>query len=89
MAGLPRTRACPCCSARRAADIAAHLVDRLLPEAPYRQFVLTFPRPLLFLLSIDRAFMTRMLGAYLATLFAWQRWRGRKAGIADGHSGAG
>lgn len=82
------SRWCCACAARRAADIAAHLVDRVLPEAPYRQFVLTFPRPLLFLLSVDRAFMTRMLGAYLKTLFAWQRWRGRKAGIQDGQTGA-
>ena len=28
---------CPSCTARRMADTAAHLVDRVLPQAPYRQ----------------------------------------------------
>jgi hypothetical protein len=81
-------RICPSCTARRAADLAADLVDRVLPEARYRQFVLTFPRQILFLLSIDRDFMTRMLKAYLQSLLAWQRWRGRRLGIADGQTGA-
>jgi len=36
-------RLCPSCWARRAGDTAAHLVYRVLPEAPYRQWVLTFP----------------------------------------------
>ena len=28
---------CPSCRGRRMADAAAHLVDRVLPRAPYRQ----------------------------------------------------
>ena len=35
---------CPSCAARRMADTAAHLVDRLLPEARYRQWVFTVPK---------------------------------------------
>ena len=81
-------RLCGSCSARRAADTAAHLVDRVFPEAPYRHWVLTFPREVGFLLSVDRAFMTKMLGAYLRTLFAWQRRRGRQLGVQDGQIGA-
>lgn len=34
---------CPSCTARRAENTAAHLVDRVLPRAPYRQWVFTFP----------------------------------------------
>ncbi|MFH1529958.1 MAG: transposase [Pseudomonadota bacterium] len=81
-------RLCPSCWARKAADVAAHLVDRLLPEAPYRQWVLTFPWELRFLLAMDRAFLTEMLRVFLRTLFAWQRLRGRQAGIRDGRPGA-
>jgi hypothetical protein len=81
-------RLCPSCQARRAADTAAHLVDRLLPEAAYRQYVLTFPREVHFLLSVDPPFMTRMLGAYLQFLFAWQRRRGEGLGIEGGHTAA-
>ena len=34
---------CPSCGARRMADTAAHLVDRVFPEAPVRQYVLLLP----------------------------------------------
>ena len=37
---------CGSCAARRMAETAAHLVDSVLPEAPYRQYVLTVPVPL-------------------------------------------
>jgi hypothetical protein len=81
-------RICPSCWARRAADIAADLVDRLLPQAPYRQFVLTFPWPLRFPLAFDATLLTRMMRAYLNTLFAWMRRRGRELGIRGGRTGA-
>ena len=81
-------RLCPSCWARKAADVAAHLVDRLLPEAPYRQWVLTFPWELRFLLAMDRTFLTEMLRVFQRTLFAWQRLRGRRVDIRDGRPGA-
>ena len=34
---------CPSCGGRRMADTAAHLVDRVLPAVPVRQWVLTLP----------------------------------------------
>ena len=37
---------CPSCGGRRMADTAAHLVDRVLPEVPMRQWVLTLTYPL-------------------------------------------
>ena len=40
---------CPSCGARRMTESAALLVDAILPEAPVRQWVLTFPFPLRFL----------------------------------------
>jgi len=67
---------CLSCRARRAADIAAHLVDRVLPEAPYRQFVLTFPWAMRLPLAFDPSFLSRTMNAYLKTLLAWQRRRG-------------
>ena len=81
-------RLCPSCWARKAADTAAHLVDRVLPEAPYRQWVLTCPWKVRFLLAMDRKFLSEMLRVFLRTLFAWQRLRGRQAGILDGQPGA-
>ena len=79
---------CPSCLARRAGDTAAWLVDHLLPEADYRQWVLTFPWTMRFRLAADRRLLTALLRVFLQTLFAWQRRRGRRLGITDGHGGA-
>jgi hypothetical protein len=81
-------RLCPSCTGRRMADIAAALVDDRLPEAPYRQWVLTFPWALRFRLAVDRALFSKLLGVFLRTVFAWQRQRGRALGIRNGHTGA-
>ena len=34
---------CPSCGARRMAETAAHLTDKVFPKKPMRQWVLTFP----------------------------------------------
>ena len=34
---------CPSCAGRRMSGSAAHLVDRILPSVPTRQYVLAFP----------------------------------------------
>jgi hypothetical protein len=39
-------------------------------------------------LSIDRQLLSRILDGFLRTVFSWQRRRGRKLGIAGGHTGA-
>jgi len=52
---------CPSCGGRRMADTAAHLVDRVLPAAPVRQWVLSLPFALRYLLAYD----ARLLGAVL------------------------
>jgi len=52
---------CPSCGARRMVESAAHLVDHVFPEAPVRQFVLTFPFPLRFLLAAHPMVLTEVL----------------------------
>jgi hypothetical protein len=74
-------RVCPSCWARRTAETAADLVDRVLPVAPYRQWVLTFPWELRFLLAVEPDFLSEMLAAFLHTVFAWQRLQGRRLGL--------
>ena len=44
---------CPSCGARRMAESAAHLVDQVFPRKPLRQWVLSFPFQLRFLLARD------------------------------------
>jgi ribosomal protein S27E len=52
---------CPSCGARRMVESAAHLVDHVLPEAPVRQWVLTFPFPLRFLFANNPQALTAVL----------------------------
>jgi len=81
-------RVCPSCWARRTADTAAHLVDRVLPRATYRQWVLTFPWELRFHLAMDGKLLSELRTAFLRTVFAWQRRRGRELGLRGGEAGA-
>ena len=53
---------CPSCGARRMADSAALLVDEVLPHQPMRQWVLSVPFQLRFLLASQPAVMGRVLG---------------------------
>ena len=52
---------CPSCGARRMVESAAHLVDHVFPEAPVRQWVLTFPFLLRFLLAAQPAALSQVL----------------------------
>jgi hypothetical protein len=53
---------CPSCGARRMAECAALLVDEVLPERPLRQWVLSLPFALRFLLAREPGVLTHVLG---------------------------
>ena len=65
-------------------DEAAYLVDMVLPEARYRQWTLTFPWTMRYLMAKDYKLITAILNVAMRILFAYQRRVARKAG----HSGA-
>jgi len=79
---------CPSCNARRAHDASIHLVDNVLPHAPYRQWTLSFPMPLRFLLAKDARLFSRVLSLFVRTLFAFFRRRARALGIPKPLPGA-
>lgn len=70
------------------ADTAAHWADSVLPDVPIRQWVLSLPYRIRYLLAYDAALCTDVLGVFLHTLFDWQRRRARTQGIRAGQSGA-
>jgi len=74
---------CPSCTTRRMLDTAAHLVDRVLPVVPYRQWVLAFLRFLRLRLGYEKAFFVAARRLVLAAIFTWQRRAGRRHGIAE------
>jgi len=80
---------CPSCGGRRMADTAAHLVDRVLPEVPVRQWVLSLPFALRYRLAYDAPLVRDVLAIFVQSVFASLRRRARKQwAIASGHGGA-
>jgi hypothetical protein len=69
---------CPSCGGRRMADTAAHLVDRVLPVVPIRQWVLTLPYPLRYRCAYDTRLTSEVLRAFIRALFAELRRRARR-----------
>jgi len=60
---------CPSCAARHAAESAAWLVDRVLPQAPIRQWTLSPPFRLRLLLASDGELRRRVLDECQRTVF--------------------
>ena len=69
---------CPSCGGRRMADTAAHLVDRVLPQVPVRQWVLTLPFELRFRLAYDSRLTGEILSLFVRVVFTSLRRRARR-----------
>ena len=71
------------------ADTAAHLVDRVFPEVPIRQWVLSLPFTLRYRLAYDSRLVSEVLYIFVQVVFSSLRRRARKhAGIQKGQCGA-
>jgi ribosomal protein S27E len=80
---------CSSCGGRRMADTAAHLVDRVFPEVPIRQWVLSLPFALRYRLAYDSSLVRDVLHIFVQVVFASLRRRARRQrGIRGGKCGA-
>src|SRR6516225_7073402 len=66
---------CPSCGGRRMADTAAHLVDRVLPVAPVRQWVLSVPFALRYRMAYDSQLMSAILNVFVRAVLGHLRRR--------------
>ena len=66
---------------------AAHAVDAVLPPVPVRQWVLSLPHWLRYVLAWNHGLCRAVLAAYVRALLAFQRQRARRLGVRDGQSG--
>lgn len=80
--------ACPSCGARRMAEMAATLVDRVLPDVGLRQWVVTAPFELHGLLLADASFLQAFIGIVVTTIFSHLGAKGVTLGIDGGRTGA-
>jgi len=61
---------CSSCGGRRMVDTAAHLVERVIPRVPVRQWVLSLPYALRYQLAYDARLVTSVLAIFTKTVFA-------------------
>ncbi|MBI4609737.1 MAG: transposase [Candidatus Rokubacteria bacterium] len=78
---------CPSCGGRRMTERAAHLVDHVLPRVPVRQWVLTVPYRLRYLLAWDHGLSRAVLDVYARALLGFYSRSARQSGIRRGRTG--
>jgi hypothetical protein len=79
---------CPSCGGRRMADTAAHLIDRVLPRVPVRQWVLSLPFALRYRLAYDASLASAVLGSFVRAVFSSLLRRARRRGLEALQCGA-
>lgn len=60
------------------AQTAAHLVDQVIPRVPTRQWVLSLPRGIRYLLAYDSKLSSEVLRIFTATVRSWYRRRAKQ-----------
>ena len=79
---------CSSCCGRRMADTAAHLVDRVLPDVPIRQWVLSLPVAMRYRLAYDAKLTREVLHIFMQSLFFSLRRRAKQRyGIRNAECG--
>ena len=79
---------CPSCCGRRMANVAAHLVDRVLPDVPVRQYVLTLPYALRRLAAFKADVLKALARIFVEAVFARYRSRAGCDGIESPQCGS-
>ena len=68
---------CPSCGGRRMTERAAHLVDSVLPSVPIRQWVLSVPMRVRYLIAYNANLCSLMVEIFTREVFRWYRRRGK------------
>jgi hypothetical protein len=79
---------CPSCGGRRMAERAAHLVEHVFPPVAVRQWVLSLPHRVRYLLAWDHALCCAVVVVYLRAVLGFLRRRAGQAGVKAGQGGA-
>jgi hypothetical protein len=79
---------CPSCAGRRMANTAAHLVDRVLPSVPVRQWVLSLPFDLRGLAAFRADVLSALSRIFVESIFTRYRASARRAGLDGAECGA-
>ena len=69
---------CPSCGGRWMAYESAHLLDNVFPSVPMRQWVLTLPPPLRYLLAYDASLCSAVLGCFMRAVFGHLKHKAKR-----------
>lgn len=69
---------CPSCMARRMSETAVHLVDSVIPSIPTRQWVLSVPTPLRYLMAYDSEACQFVLRAFTSSVSSFLALKAKK-----------
>ena len=69
------------------ADTAAHLVDRVIPRVPVRQWVLSLPFALRYKLAYDSKLRTKVLAIFVRVVTGHYRREAKRRGLVDSRCG--
>lgn len=79
---------CPSCCAKRMNNEAAHLVDSVIPEVPVRQWVLSFPFKMRYMMARNQFLMNKALKIYIQEIYSFQRRKAKSLGLKKVHCGS-
>ncbi len=74
---------CPSCGGRRMNELAAFLVDEVIPHVPIRQVVLSFPFPVRFWISKNPTLQSQLLTITIRAYSALLRKKAKAQGITQ------
>jgi hypothetical protein len=77
---------CPSCGARRAHETALHLGE-VLPRVPFRQWTVTVPFAVRFLLVKEPKLLRKVERRMVEAIFRWQRHRAKELGATGKRAG--
>ena len=79
---------CPSCGARRMIDTADHLVNHVFPNARIRQWVISFPFQLRYLMAYDAEKLNKILAIVIRAIKGFYRNKAKAKGIKKAEFGA-
>ena len=79
---------CPSCGGRRMTERAAHLVDHVFPDVPVRQWVLSLPHRVRYVLAWDHDVCRAVVAVSMRAILGFLRHLAREAGVNDPRGGA-
>ncbi len=71
---------CGSCLSRRMSETATRLSDLIIPKIPTRQWVLSLPAPLRYLVAYDNKALNFVVTTFISVLFSYLRKKAKKSG---------